>query len=565
MVRANVPASMDTPHPPTAGPTERDGAHLGGRVLTALAVALVVAIGAVLAFVHPRYLLGILAGDDAGYYLAVARNAVLGHGFSFDRIEPTNGFNPLMPALLIPLDRVLVPGLDLVACFRTGVLVTWAAMAWALVSAHGLATRVLDARAVPAGDRALGAGALLWFLAAFVAPKGYYGMDAFLALAFGLAYAAAVAKRGPLAPGARAALRDALLLAGAVLARIDTLPLAAAAFVVMLAEAGTDRAQLRRLAVRAGLFLASILPYLAWNRIAFGDWLPISARIKSSFPHWDPGASLRAVLHTSLNPADVLMLFLALGTGLAWIGAVLARREWRAPGPAASAMAILALAVTGRIGWLLLFSRLDVQGSYFILAHPFVALAALVAGARMGGRRGVAVASLAIALVGAALLAAKLRAALPEVRAIAAGVGDEWALGRRIHDAVAPSDVVYGGAFGLIGYISDRAWINGDGVANTQAYQDAIRDGRLASHLASRSVDWIVVTASPPRPLAGDRATITAESLLHGTVDSIAIAPGDAVLEARMRRNGGTALWLVRWAGPDQASPAPSLPRQPSR
>ena len=556
---------------PSAPGTGDSRLRLPAQLLAGLAVALVLAIGAVLAFVHPRFLLGTLVGDDAGYYLAIARNACLGHGFSFDRIEPTNGFNPLMPALLVALDRVLAPGLDLVACFRIGALATWAALAWACFSAHRLATRVLAAEGMPAGARALGAAALLFFIAAFVAPKGYYGMDAFWTLAFGLAYVATVAAHGPLARGARAALRDALLLAGAVLARIDTLPLAAAAFLAMLLTSRREPGGLGRVAARAAIFLGAVVPYLVWNRVVSGDWLPISARLKSSFPHWDPAASLHAVLRTSLNPADTAFLFLALALGLAWIVRELLPRGTREPSRAPEARAahtaltILALALVGRIGWLLLWSRLDVQGSYFILAHPFVALAALLLGARFAGPRGVALTAFLIALAGSALLAAKLQKTIPELRAIRAGNGDEWAMGRRIHDLVHPDQVVYGGAFGLIGYIADRRWINGDGVANTRAYQEAIRDGRLERYLAERSVDFVVVSSSPPREPGDEPLVVSAHSSLYGATDSTRIAPADIVLRERMRRNGGTSVWLARWSAPGaQASPVSSLP-QPSR
>jgi hypothetical protein len=561
------------PLPPTsASAAEPAGRRFQAfaRTLAGLAVAIVLGVGAVLAFVHPRYLIGTLVGDDAGYYLAIARNVCLGHGFSFDRIELTNGFNPLLPALLIPLDRVLAPGLDLVACFRIGALVTWAALAWALFPAHRLATRALATWSLPAGVRALGAAALLFFLASFVALKGYYGMDAFLTLAFGLAYLAAVAEHGPLAPGARATLRDALLLAGAVLARVDTLPLAAAAFLVMSLFARREAGDMRRLAARAAIFLAAIVPCLVWNRIVFGDWLPISARLKSSFPHWDPAASLQTVFHTSLNPADAMFMLLALALAVAWIAwKVLARGqdEWRAMRPGDAALSILALALAGRIGWLLLFSRLDVQGSYFILAHPFVALGLLLLAARFAGSRGVALAAALLILAGLGLLAAKLQRAVPDVRAIAAGNGDEWEIARRVHDLVRPDQVLYGGAFGLIGYIADRAWINGDGVANTRAYQEAIRDHQLERHLAERSVDYVVVTANPPRDPGPEPLAVSASSPLFGAVDSTQVQPSDIVLSERMRRGGGTAVWVARWnarSPADQASPVPSLP-QPSR
>ncbi len=525
-----------------------------GRALTAAAVLLVLAIASVLCTVHPRFLFGVLVGDDAGYYLAVARNACLGLGPSFDRVDATNGFNPLVPALLIPLDRWLAPGLDLVTCFRIGVVVTWIAMAWSLISARRFTRLVLAPPVVAGVVTPLASGAVLWFLASFVAFKGYYGMDAFLTLALGLAYVAGVAAHGPLERGARPALRDGLLLALAVLARVDTLPLVVAAFIEMLPWARREPGGAGRAVARGAWFAAGLAPYVVWNQLRFHELLPISAQLKSSFPHVDPATSLNVVLHTSLNPVDIAAVFLALGAALAWLGGDVVRSMRPSPRLTAeaprAALSILAMALAGRLAWLLLFSRLDVQGSYFILAHPFLAVLTIWLGARVAGARGAMTASVLIVLAGGALLGLKLRTALPEVRAIADSRGDEWAIGRRIHDAVGPDEVIYGGAFGLIGYVSDRAWINGDGVANTRAYQDAIGEGRLAEHLARRSVDFVAVIASPPRDPGREPLAVRAASVLHSAVDSIHVDPADIVIRELMRRNHGTSLWLARWRPP---------------
>lgn len=529
--------------------------RLLGRFLIALSALILLAIGGILLFVHPRFLLGTLAGDDAGYYLAVARNFVLGLGFSFDRIAPTNGFNPLMPALLIVLDRVFAPGLDLVACFRIGMLVTWAAVVTGWVTLLRLTSGVLLAHGAPEDVRTLAVGAVSFWLAAFVAPKGYYGMDAFLVLAAGGAYLASVSEQGILARGFRHAFRDGLFLALAVLARVDALPLAVAAFAVMLRAVLADRSRARAMLARLAVFTTAVVPYLAWNRLAFGDWLPISARLKSSFPVLDPATSLRTVFGSSLNPADETVLVLALVASVAWVLV-----EWRSgprEGPAGAggahdAMTVLALGLAGRLTWLLLFSRLDVQGSYFVLAHPFLALAALVTAWRVARRRGSAAVATALAFGGAALLSGKLLVTVPAVRAIAAGDGDEWAIGRHVHDAVPENGVIYGGAFGLIGYIADRAWINGDGVANDLSYQDAIAAGGLDRYLRERSVDVVAVVVSPPYDPERERITMAAESHLYAKRDSILVDPAGTILRERMRRNGGTELWLVRW--PDAAS-----------
>jgi hypothetical protein len=44
-----------------------------------------------------------LTADDSYYYLVTAKNAAHGFGFTFDQINPTNGFHPLWAYLLVPL------------------------------------------------------------------------------------------------------------------------------------------------------------------------------------------------------------------------------------------------------------------------------------------------------------------------------------------------------------------------------------------------------------------------------------------------------------------------------
>lgn len=440
------------------------------RLFTLSALLILAALAAILAFVHPRFLIGTLAGDDAGYYLAIARNACLGFGLSFDRVQATNGFNPMMPTVLVPAFRALAPGLDLIACFRIGLLLTWVAVAYATRPLTRLTRRVLEATGFPEAQRDLAVGAMLLLHVGFVALKGYYAMDAFLVLAFGLAYLERISRVGLLAPGPRAAMVDGGLLACTMFARVDTLPLAVAAFMCMLPEIRRDRAARGRAAARGLVLGGGLVPYLVWNRVQFGDWLPISAKLKSSFPSLDFVASLETVFHSSLNLADQLAVLAALAGAVAWLGLRLLHRTPRATGEAPSfalrALDVFALYLAGRLGWMMAFSRLDVQGSYFILAHAFTAMMVLVSAGRLGAGRLAGAAAVGIALLALGLGAVKCAKVLPLARQIATGRGDEWEIGRQIHAAVDEPAVIYGGAFGLIGYFADRPWINGDGVAN---------------------------------------------------------------------------------------------------
>ena len=68
------------------------------------------------------------------------------------------------------------------------------------------------------------------------------------------------------------------------------------------------------------------------------------------------------------------------------------------------------------------------------------------------------------------------------------GMADEWTLAQGIRSVTSPSDVLYGGAFGLTGFFADRAWINGDGVANTYDYQRAFEHDGLGDWLRASGI-----------------------------------------------------------------------------
>jgi hypothetical protein len=533
------------------------------RALLVLSAAVLAVIGAALLVGDPRVSVALLAGDDAGYYLAIARNACLGHGVSFDRVHPTNGFNPLLTVLLIAADRAFVPGLSLVGCYRAGLMVTFLALVVGLVFLVRLAGRWLEERTIPPDSRTLLIAASVTFYCLFLVPKKQFGMDAALVLAIGIAWLERWARNGPLAPGARAAAVDGVLLGLLVLARVDNLPLLTAAYGVLavLAIAGTARD--RGAAVQRALWTAlTLAPFVAWGTRTFGTWLPVSARIKSSFPHPALAASLAVVRHSSVNAVDQLSFAVAYAAACgvliltlraAAAGSLLARLR----DPRGAIRTVLALTLVQRFTFMLLFSRTDVQGGYVMLAHVFnlivlwdaVGALAVRSGARAG--RPVLAAALALTLVSVALFAGKAATLRSRLRHPEAG--NEMSLAQRIAGATRPDDVLYGGAFGLVGYFSDRAWINGDGVANTEDYQRAIAGGDLNGWLRRSGVTHVVFAS-------GDTAFARREGpvwlhvggAISGRVDSIAVAPRDLVLEGWLARglsagHTGSRVYLVRW------------------
>lgn len=529
-------------------------------ISTVVSILLAVAIGLTLIFVHPRYQMGTLVRDDAGYYLAIARNYGLGLGYSFDKMHATNGFNPLLPIILVVLNKLFSPDLDLEICFRIGTLVTFAALLLGIAPFRKFTRRVLAAFSFPEEYKELAVASLTFFYVGFIGLKAYYGLDGFLVLCLALLWLALVSDRGLLSSGVWNAAVSGGLLGAVVLARVDSIPFALAAFGLMIFRVVRGQGSMRALVLRLIVLLAIVMPYFVMNKISFGDWLPISAKLKSSFPKVDPISSLDTILHTSLNGVDIVVLFMGLAFALGWsLWFILRGRKCASPEGeiplrgethALDAMAVLAIYLSLRLLWLLLFSRFDVQAGYFILAVPFLAISLLALIGRCLGRRGALAGCIAVLAATVGLMAGKAARVIPDVRDIAAGA-DEWALGRLIHDSVGNDDVIYGGAFGLVGYVADRSWINGDGVANNRAYQDAIESGRLRDYLACANVTHVVISRHPPSDLPPGPVSVAISSPLHNAVDTLVIdREGGPVPSGNLTRGGGIRVFLLPWFAP---------------
>jgi hypothetical protein len=512
-----------------------------------------------LLFAHPRYSLETLVGDDAGYYLAVSRSAALGHGYSFDRLHATSGFNPLLPWILVPAFRLLPTTASLLMYYRiaavSGVLAMLAGL-WAFQRGIAIAAEARGVR-TDASRFVLSASAFLY--CSFIATKSYYGMDAFLVLALGGPYLLRVARQG-LDGSIRKALVDGALLGLLFLARVDSAVLIAASLGLGIVRVAVRRDGLASLLVRTGVVAALAAPMVIGNASRFGHWLPISAALKTSFPAVHPGQSMNAILHTSLNAADQATF--ALAYLLAWgVAAVIVRdlaRGRGAPWLEAQrvALALYTLYVVGRLTFLLLFSRFDVQGSYAILVQPYIVVVlVLAAGRRVGSpderarARAFVWLGSALTLVAAVLLAGKCEATWRKWRLLErAGFVDEYTLASEIRARTAPGDVIYGGAYGLIGFFADRPWINGDGVANDYVYQRVVHENRLPAYLAENHVRYVSLVWPHGQPFPPGGIEMMAESHLYGGRAAYRTTTDDVVVRQPTLRNVTQDVCLVRYS-----------------
>jgi hypothetical protein len=350
------------------------------------------------------------AAADAFYYLTVARNAVRSGSFSFDGEHSTNGFHPLWQGVCAALyfvtesigvarHVVLVVIVASLLLLAGGVLLlglAWCRWSGRLspaflvlpVGGYALCLIELWARCRPVSNLVFsyeGPLPLYGTLWSFV-----NGMESgCVLLAFGgLAYLAALAAGKA---SHRIAWAFGVVAALFTLARLDHVLIALPIVGGFVAKTWLDRARRGEVVRALAGFGAPFAAYLLFNRVAFGNIMPASGQVKTTFPY--PTAdNLRRMadlwevtscesFHDVFRQAQIVIPMLAaLGVLPVLLGvsalpsgfAVHLRR------PAAEGDRFLALTAVGVLAlgsYNLLFAEASVQGHwYFPVSTLFVSL-----------------------------------------------------------------------------------------------------------------------------------------------------------------------------------------------
>jgi hypothetical protein len=401
----------------------RDRERKPGFVLsTALALLVLPPLIQVLA--NPRQLFARVA-PDTFYYLVVGRNAGLHGSISFDGEHASNGFHPLWQAFVSLLYALRLPGTgthwDLLYLVVTGLVL----LAWSLICLSGVFRRPDGSLnplfvLMPVGVYALLVCAA-WLavpLEQIAADNYWEGGDPVYGTmwrdANGMESAAVVAAYCWLLhacvfwdwerDSARAAKLGGLLaLLG--FARLDhwCFSILIWAWLTLRAARSEAPGARGRWFAMTVTFVAGVAAYLFVNELIFGSAVPVSGRLKSSWP-MPTATNARALVELvawilgrarppffliwralqSAVPALIALLSpLALlevkASGEAWIV------SWAGPRPRLSqALAATALGVLVLHGYDFFFVRIEHQGNwYFPVSTLFVSLVALQAAERV--------------------------------------------------------------------------------------------------------------------------------------------------------------------------------------
>lgn len=253
--------------------------------------------------------------DDFFYYMKVAENWVDGHGSTFNRLVPTNGYHPLWMLVLAGAYALL----------GGGVVLFYVVCAVCVVSA-GFTFHLVRKLAQGQGVPPLWASVVGVYITAFSLRHYVTGMEAILCLPLMFWFLNRVMDEEGLRSPA-ATLGTGLVGAAMVLSRLD------AAVLVMVVAA----AALLTPAVRQKLTLASVLAavlglspvaiYVATNMAWFGTFMPVSGMAKQLMPVGVPsGAVAEGIWSSTMNfRANVVFWLLALG----WATVRWASLSWR--------------------------------------------------------------------------------------------------------------------------------------------------------------------------------------------------------------------------------------------
>jgi hypothetical protein len=449
--------------------------------------------------------------DDAFYYLQIAQNMVV-YGFpTFDGLSSTNGYQPLWQMLLMPL-YILKPHAHLAIYYLVQVL-QLLLFGYLGVMFYRFATRW--------GTPAAGLLAVLFLVQYFYWSLLLNGMETALNLLFLLTLfgilgddKAFISQQGKIVRGR---WMVGLMIALAVLARLDSIYYVFTIGLILLARWYYSEDSKRSGFVST--FLPVIIPpvvlvggYLLINKMAFGNYLPISGLIKSHFPRVEPHPSF--------------FIYYPWLTGLGLYGAFLifkfvrnlARGKCQNLRWETSSFEIISVAFAAgywlHAAWNALFMSWAVWDYYFVGVFVLIIPlgADLIKGLNWIGSR---LRSTSISRAGFFSLAGLLFVLFLwgavksyQFRGIPFKVRT-YGAADFLRQHTPPEAILAGTDCGILSYFSQRRTINLDGLVNDFQYQEYLRRDQFDVYLKEKGVDYLAIFDVPDSLFYGTYQTFT--------------------------------------------------------
>lgn len=350
--------------------------YLDGRLFMVVSCLFAATIALIIFFFSPHSYITSLLIDDAIYYPVVANNIAQGYGSTFDTINLTNGYHPLWCWLNIPFSLMAKNNMDKIFIFKTINVLTvlLMLMVWCiLLKKSGLANRAIAIFILLMG------GSYWWSIKVY-----YSGLEVALVTLF-IGLSLLVFREMRERQDIKLALLLGFLTAATFLSRLDSIFFIIVLYLFLVFR---NRRITKQIIVSVCVFALTVSPYLIWNKINFGAFMPISGLKKSCYALGCLSLNLnklQALLNNEIERISkfiniyILLLIIFLSFFIAY--AILKTRKNKAPAKKGYAIfsIVYLCAILHFIFNLFFMSEADVNWyHYLIYLSMFLFLAVLV-------------------------------------------------------------------------------------------------------------------------------------------------------------------------------------------
>jgi len=421
--------------------------------------------------------------EDAYYYFKIAYNVSINGHFTFDTINNTNGFQPLWLFCIIPLFLLKFN-------FETTIRLILCCQAILMSLSAILLIKTLKRRFTQAVT--LGVLIVFVFNIYFQSLTGMETPITLLVIFLFLNYF--ISNDGFHNLSNQNIFFIGLLFSFLTLARLDTfaffLSFILSFFIYNYINISKVKTIFLKIIFLSLSFSILLIPYISWNIMAFGELIPISAQLKSSFPKLTLNSPF--ILLTEFNKINlVLSIFCAL-VYIVWFATRLNRMSKSDHRGALDwSIFILSLGSILHFTFYLLFARWGIfNWHYMIYRIHIVFISALILNYLYQHFNKFFTCSLLVILFVTGMFWLINRNYFPNFETTFEYQAYKTAMWAKINT---PKETRFAMSdCGIFGFFSERATINLDGLANNIDFQDVLKKKKLNSYLEKNKVQFIV-------------------------------------------------------------------------
>lgn len=431
-----------------------------------------------------------LIPDDSSYYLKIAENFAAGKGFTFDGINQTNGFQPLWQYVLIGFVTIFgsTPESTLTAVLIFQVLI----MCISSLIFYKLLRQYFD-------DFILLSVGICYIL--FVFFQSVNGMETpLLVLTIAILLYYGNAKKILIEHSVVNEFLFGLLFGLVILTRLDsiffTIPVGIVCMVKFFKE--KDKVYLSMLTCIASGVTVIILPYIIYNYVSFGNIIPISGYLKSSFPLISFTEKFTDILHYR----EMIFVLFAF-CYLVWFCFTISKKVRH--DYFQSMLAIMSAGILILFMYIVFFMNWVVFSWYFITYSLFVSLAVSIPSAYITGRKFAKAGTIAYMLILTTVSLFYGGKVYKYYTTSYKEVGTNWNVesydaAQWAKDNTSPDEMFAMKDAGHFSYYSNRNVISLDGLVNNFEFQEVIKDKRINEYFRKNNVSRLVQHAVWNRP-----------------------------------------------------------------